>query len=105
MSVQTTERCLGCKQRIQSAVNDTISIEAPASNWGFKSLRFADHPPNNLQYYFPASNSLDGFACWEKSLGARKVNKPLRTPSVTNTSPAFGSMALPAGCTNSYPDL
>jgi len=28
MSVQTTERYLGCKQRIQSAVNDRIGIEA-----------------------------------------------------------------------------
>jgi len=27
MSVQTTERYLGCKQRIQSAVNDRIGIE------------------------------------------------------------------------------
>src|SRR5262252_1244936 len=29
MSVQTTERYLGCKQRIQSAVNDRIGIEPP----------------------------------------------------------------------------
>jgi len=28
VSVQTTERYLGCKQRIQSAVNDRIGIEA-----------------------------------------------------------------------------
>jgi hypothetical protein len=27
VSVQTTERCLGCKQRIRSAVNDRIGIE------------------------------------------------------------------------------
>ena len=27
VSVQTTERYLGCKQRIQSAVNDRIGIE------------------------------------------------------------------------------
>jgi site-specific recombinase XerD len=27
LSVQTTERYLGCKQRIQSAVNDRIGIE------------------------------------------------------------------------------
>jgi site-specific recombinase XerD len=27
VSIQTTERCLGCKQRIQSAVNDRIGIE------------------------------------------------------------------------------
>jgi site-specific recombinase XerD len=28
-SVQTTERYLGCKQRIQGAVNDKIGIEPP----------------------------------------------------------------------------
>jgi site-specific recombinase XerD len=27
-SVQTTERCLGCKQRIRGAVNDRIGIES-----------------------------------------------------------------------------
>jgi hypothetical protein len=27
VSIQTTERCLGCKQRIRSAVNDQIGIE------------------------------------------------------------------------------
>src|SRR6202166_1865559 len=31
VSVQTTERYLGCKQRIRSAVNDRIGIE-PSSN-------------------------------------------------------------------------
>jgi len=31
MSVQTTERYLGCKQRIQSAVNDRIGIEPQLS--------------------------------------------------------------------------
>ncbi len=29
VSVQTTERYLGCKQRIRSAVNDRIGIELP----------------------------------------------------------------------------
>jgi integrase len=33
VSVQTTERYLGCKQRIQSAVNDRNRHRAPASNW------------------------------------------------------------------------
>ena len=28
ISIQTTERYLGCKQRIRSAVNDRIGIEA-----------------------------------------------------------------------------
>jgi hypothetical protein len=30
VSIQTTERYLGCKQRIQSAVNDRIGIEPAA---------------------------------------------------------------------------
>jgi len=30
VSIQTTERYLGCKQRIQGAVNDKIGIEPPA---------------------------------------------------------------------------
>lgn len=30
VSIQTTERYLGCKQRIRSAVNDRIGIEAEA---------------------------------------------------------------------------
>jgi site-specific recombinase XerD len=30
VSVQTTERYLGCKQRIRSAVNDRIGLEPPA---------------------------------------------------------------------------
>ena len=30
ISVQTTEKCLGCKQRIQNAVNDRIGIEPGA---------------------------------------------------------------------------
>jgi integrase len=29
VSVQTTERCLGCKQRLRNAVNDHIGIEPP----------------------------------------------------------------------------
>lgn len=29
VSIQTTERYLGCKQRIQGAVNDKIGIEPP----------------------------------------------------------------------------
>ena len=29
ISIQTTERYLGCKQRIQGAVNDKIGIEPP----------------------------------------------------------------------------
>jgi hypothetical protein len=29
VSIQTTERYLGCKQRIRSAVNDQIGIEPP----------------------------------------------------------------------------
>jgi hypothetical protein len=29
VSIQTTERYLGCKQRIQGAVNDKIGIELP----------------------------------------------------------------------------
>ncbi len=29
ISIQTTERYLGCKQRIQGAVNDKIGIESP----------------------------------------------------------------------------
>src|SRR6266403_6233910 len=43
ISVQTTERYLGCKQRIRSAVNDRIGIEPspfPAGGQG----RVADHP-------------------------------------------------------------
>ena len=31
VSIQTTERYLGCKQRIQGAVNDKIGIEPPGS--------------------------------------------------------------------------
>ena len=31
VSIQTTERYLGCKQRIRSAVNDGIGIELTAS--------------------------------------------------------------------------
>ena len=31
VSVQTTEKYLGCKQRLQNAVNDRIGIEPPAS--------------------------------------------------------------------------
>jgi site-specific recombinase XerD len=30
VSIQTTERYLGCKQRIQGAVNDKIGIEPPS---------------------------------------------------------------------------
>jgi integrase len=30
VSVQTTERYLGCKQRLRGAVNDRIGIEPPA---------------------------------------------------------------------------
>jgi site-specific recombinase XerD len=30
VSVQTTERYLGCKQRIRSAINDRIGLEPPA---------------------------------------------------------------------------
>jgi len=30
VSVQTTERYLGCKQRLREAVNDRIGIEPPA---------------------------------------------------------------------------
>jgi hypothetical protein len=29
VSIQTTERYVGCKQRIQGAVNDKIGIEPP----------------------------------------------------------------------------
>lgn len=31
VSIQTTERYLGCKQRLQNAVNDKIGIEPPSS--------------------------------------------------------------------------
>jgi hypothetical protein len=41
VSVQTTERYLGCKQRIQSAVNDRIGIEPIAESPG-GSARVAD---------------------------------------------------------------
>ena len=30
VSIQTTERYLGCKQRIKAAVNDRLGIERPA---------------------------------------------------------------------------
>jgi hypothetical protein len=41
VSIQTTERYLGCKQRIRSAVNERIGIELrPIPDQG----RFADHP-------------------------------------------------------------
>src|SRR5215469_14960990 len=41
VSIQTTERCLGCKQRIQGAVNDKIGI-APADGGGDVCVRMAD---------------------------------------------------------------
>jgi integrase len=34
VSVQTTERYLGCKQRIRGAVNDNIGIEPPPGSAG-----------------------------------------------------------------------
>jgi hypothetical protein len=34
ISIQTTERYLGCKQRIQGAVNDKIGIEPPGLSEG-----------------------------------------------------------------------
>ena len=42
VSVQTTERYLGCKQRIRSAVNDRIGIELAQKPLG-GSGRVADH--------------------------------------------------------------
>jgi hypothetical protein len=43
VSIQTTERYLGCKQRIQGAVNDKIEIEPPGLNESL-TVRFADKP-------------------------------------------------------------
>jgi len=42
VSIQTTERYLGCKQHIRSAVNDRIGIE-PATDLTSR-VRVADHP-------------------------------------------------------------
>ena len=46
VSVQTTERYLGCKQRIRSAVNDHIGIEPNPSDCG----RVADDSPTEESY-------------------------------------------------------
>jgi len=42
VSVQTTERYLGCKQRIRSAVNDRIGIEPTPLSWVRGCGRLAD---------------------------------------------------------------
>jgi hypothetical protein len=46
VSVQTAERYLGCTQRLASAVNDKIGIEAAPSD-GPTSGRVADDPLRN----------------------------------------------------------
>jgi hypothetical protein len=38
MSVQATERYLGCKQRIQSAVNDRGSASSPSFELGLRMM-------------------------------------------------------------------
>jgi hypothetical protein len=42
VSIQTTERYLGCRQRFKSAVNDRLGIEPPACSGRVLSLRVAD---------------------------------------------------------------
>jgi integrase len=51
VSVQTTERCLGCKQRLRDAVNDHMALsQTEAIRWGLPitylatTVRIADHP-------------------------------------------------------------
>jgi integrase len=44
VSVQTTERYLGCKQRIRSAVNDRIGNRAESLRWVRGCGRVADQP-------------------------------------------------------------
>jgi site-specific recombinase XerD len=59
ISVQTTERYLGCKQRIRSAVNDRIGIESRRfdglCSWG----RRADNPSarRSMSVHCPVPNS------------------------------------------------
>ena len=47
VSIQTTERYLGCKQRIQGAVNDKIGIEPPNCR---AKIRLTDHPPRTPEW-------------------------------------------------------
>lgn len=55
MSVQTTERYLGCKQRIQSAVNDRIGIEPQLCAGAQNDGRVADKPRSDIHITLAAA--------------------------------------------------